>query len=236
MSQTCHFTCFLTFLPFKCHKLLMAHEDLGCELRVSRSRRAPLFSPFRSQRAGKLSVGPLGRPSPNMRCTSLNTTAPLCSTHTQPRQAKAQPPDADACCREGSHSPCQLGRAPRISPSRLQATRTDVTLKTGRLALLLLATGSAHFVGKCTSLQNPRVIHLRSQPETPINKRGMILLISLRTVTPGCWWATAHFFCQQWQNVANHIFVLQNSAWTVVGRKGLPASAEDSVRTSEAVS
>ena len=125
MSQTCHFTCFLTFLPFKCHKLLMAHEDLGCELRVSRSRRAPLFSPFGSQRAGKLSVGPLGRPSPNMRCTSLNTTAPLCSTDTQPRQAKAQPPDTDACCREGSRSLFQLGRAPRISPSWLQATRTD---------------------------------------------------------------------------------------------------------------
>lgn len=125
----------------------------------------------------------------------------------------------DPCCREGNWNPSQLDPTLVISPSLTPSNqRPTVTLKTEWLALPFLATGTIYFIRKYSWLQNPRVIHLYSQPEIQ-TKELCILLISSKTVNSWLLVGKCSFFGQWWQKITNNIFSPQNSAWTIVRKK-----------------
>lgn len=155
--------------PFKCHKLLVAHADLiwalnwgfqeaentPCETSQEPDGRKTFHGAL-SQAKGAL---PWGK-------ASFNTTAPLCSALSLPRQVAAKATHARFLLWGRKPQPFQPGQTPVTSPLLTYSNQGQtVTFKTGWLALPSLATGTTHFIKKCSWLQNPRVIHLYPQPE-----------------------------------------------------------------------
>lgn len=131
----------------------------------------PFFSLPWSQMAGSGSLGHLRQPESNSTTSTtmwlqqlpvLRIHASLAKKH----QGQARQDAPQSSLQGKMPQPILSDQMPLTFPSLTQRYQGPAaTLQTGWLTLLFLAVGPAHFISKCSWLQNLRVSHLHSQPE-----------------------------------------------------------------------